>query len=278
MEILNRCRAATLIVLLLSGMSAAQDLTPALAARFSEGVAALKDGDRDAAERAFRDVLRAGGNRAFVHHNLGIVLQQRGRHAEALAEFEAAQKLDASFGPARLLAGASLLALGRPRNAVSELEQAVRLMPEEATAHLQLGSAYERAGNSAGAVDQYRWLARRAPSDPDYAFRLGKAYLALAQWSFEHLKAIDPQSARLQQALGEQYLDQGRPDLALRAFQEATNRNPRLPEIHLALARIHFDAGRLDDAAREVARELAIAPESVKAHALKAALDAARKP
>jgi tetratricopeptide (TPR) repeat protein len=278
MGTLDHCRIAALIVLLFGGAAAAQDLAPAQAARFSEGVAALKSGDRAAAEQAFRDVLRAGGNRAFVHHNLGIVLQQGGRHAEALAEFEAAEKLDASFGPASLLAGASLLALGRPRNAVTHLEHAVRLMPDEPAARLQLGEAYELVGNAAGAVDQYRWLVRRSPSDPDYAYRLGKAYLALAQWSFEQMKTIDPQSARLSQALGEQYLDQGRPDLALRAFQDAAARDPSLSGIHLALARIHFVAGRLDDAAREVARELAVAPESAAARELKGAIDAGRKP
>ena len=71
-------------------------------------------GNLDAAEAAFRDVLKAGGERAFVHHNLGIILQQRGRNADALAEFRAASRLDPSFGPARLLAGTSLLTLGRP--------------------------------------------------------------------------------------------------------------------------------------------------------------------
>ncbi len=278
MGFLDRFRIAALIVLVVGGGAAAQELAPALAARFSEGVAALKRGDGAAAEKAFRDVLRAGGNRAFVHHNLGIVLQQRGRHAEALSEFQAAAKLDPEFGPSRLLAGASLLALGRPRSAVTQLEQAIRLMPEETAAHLQLGDAYERAGNVAGAVEQYRWLVHRSPSDPDYAYRLGKAYLALAQWSFERVKAIDPQSPRLSQALGEQYLDQGRPDLAIRAFQDAAARQPALPGIHLALARIHLEAGRVAEAAREVARELAIAPDSAAARQLKAAIDARGKP
>jgi tetratricopeptide (TPR) repeat protein len=278
MAILSHCRSAALLVLLSLGIAAGQDLAPELATRFSEGVAALKGGDRPAAEKAFRDVLRRGGRRPFVYHNLGIVLQQDGRHAEALAEFEAALKLDPSFGPARLLAGASLLALGRPRSAVTQLERAVKAMPDEPAAHLQLAEAYERSGNAAGAADEYWWLAQRSPSDPDYAYRLGKAYLALAQWSFGRIRAIDPQSARLHQALGDQYLDQGRPDLALQAYEDAARRNPALPAIHLSLARIHLDAGRLDDAAREVARELTIAPESAAARELKAAIDARRRP
>jgi len=92
-----------------------QGLPPALATRFSEGVTALSAGQLDLAEAAFRDVLRDGGDRAFVRHNLGIVLQQRGRHADALVQFRAASRLDPAFGPSHLLAGTSLLAMGQAR-------------------------------------------------------------------------------------------------------------------------------------------------------------------
>ena len=255
----------------------AQDLPASLADRFSTGVDALKARDLDAAEAAFRDVLKAGGERAFVHHNLGIVLLQRGRNADALLEFRAASRLDPSFGPARLLAGTSLLTLGRPREATADLKQAVRLMPGEPAAHLQLADAYERSGDVAGVVAEYRWLVAASPSNDEYIYRLGKAYLKQAQWSFERMKSVDPKTARLPQALARQYLDQGRPDLAAAAFEQAATLAPTLPEIHLALARIHLDEGRFDDAAREIERELAIAPASAEARAVGAQIDAARK-
>ena len=128
-------------------------------------------------------MLAGGGNRAFVHHNLGIVLQQRGRHAEALVEFRAAIALDPAFGPAHLLAGSSLLALGRTSDAIASLQQAIRLMPSEPSAHLQLAAAYEQAGNAVGMVDEYRRLTALEPANNEWVFRLGKAYLKLAQWS-----------------------------------------------------------------------------------------------
>src|SRR5215475_2586836 len=100
------------VLLLIGGRAVVAELSPALAERFSEGVTALKAGALDQAEAAFRDVLRGGGNTAFVHRNLAIVLQSRGHHEEAVAEFRTALKLDPSFAPARLLEGTSLLALG----------------------------------------------------------------------------------------------------------------------------------------------------------------------
>jgi tetratricopeptide (TPR) repeat protein len=127
-------------------------------------------------------------------------------------------------------------------------------------------------------VEEYRAIVALAPNEPEYAYRLGKAYLRLSQWSYEKIRAVDPRAARLSQALGREYLQQGRPDLALRAFEEAATRDPALAGVHLALARIHFDERRWDDAAREIERELAILPESRDARELKARIEAARAP
>lgn len=276
MGISSRLVCISLAVLLVAPVLCAQSLAPVPAARFSEGVEALKAGQLDRAEAAFKDVLSKGGARAFVHHNLGIVYQQRDDHVAALAQFRAAARLDPTFGPARLLAGTSLLALGRADDAVVELERAVRLLPGEKAAHMKLADACERAGNAPCHARQSRILAGLSPSDPESLYRLGKAYLSLSEWSYKRILAINPRSARLSEALGREYLQQGQPDLALHAFQEAAGRDPTLPGIHLALAGIHAEAGRWDDAARAVERELAIAPGSAAALALKARVDAAR--
>ena len=276
MGISSRLVSLSLALLLAAPGLWAQSLAPALATRFSEGVEALKAGQLDLAEAAFRDVLARGGDRAFVHHNLGIVHQQRNHHVEALAEFRAAARLDPAFGPARLLAGSSLLALGRAEEAVAELERAVRLLPGEKAAHLQLADACERVGNVPCLARESRVLAGFAPSDPEYTYRLGKAYLRLSEWSYKRILAIDPRSARLSEALGREYLQQGQPELALREYQQAAERDPALPGIHLALARIHADALRWDDASREVERELAVAPGSAAALELRARVNAAR--
>jgi tetratricopeptide (TPR) repeat protein len=266
----------TLAVAPAPAAAAVQDLPPAIAGRFSAGVAALSAGQLDAAEAAFRAVIRDGGDRAFVRHNLGIVLQQRGRHVEALAEFRAASRLDPTFGPSHLLAGTSLLALGRFKAAVDELALASKSMPREPVVHLQRAAACERLNDVLCLADEYRALVELSPQDPEYAYRLGKAYLRLSQWAHARIQAIDPAAARLSQALGREYLEQGRPDLAEREFQQAIARDGTLADVHLSLARIYLADGRLEEAARAVARALVLVPESQEARGLKASIEAAR--
>jgi tetratricopeptide (TPR) repeat protein len=238
----------------------------------------LSAGQLDSAEAAFRDVIRDGGDRAFVRHNLGIVLQQRGRHADALVEFRTASRLDPAYGPSHLLAGTSLLALGQAKAAVAELGLASRLMPREPAVHLQRADACERIQDDVCLTDEYRALVELSPANSEYAYRLGKAYLRLSQWAHARIQAIDPRAARLSQALGREYLEQGRTDLAERAFTDAIGRDATLADVHLALARIYLGDGRLDEAARAVARVLVLVPDSKDARALQVKIDAARTP
>ncbi|HSD28068.1 MAG TPA: tetratricopeptide repeat protein [Vicinamibacteria bacterium] len=264
----RRTLLAAAAVLAFAAAEPAQDLPPALQAPFEEGVGALKAGKLDEAETAFRSVLAKGGRAAYVHNNLGIVLQERGQHEKAVAEFRAAIRLDAAYPAPRILLGSSLLALGRVSEARTTLERAVKLAPLEPLARLQLAKVLERAGDWTTAVEQYRVLKEMKPADPEYAYALGNAYLRLAQWSLKELGTLDGGQARLHQAMGHHYRVQGRPDRALQAFERAAQADPTLPEVHLAMAQVHLEQKRWAEARREIERELAIVPESAGARTL----------
>jgi tetratricopeptide (TPR) repeat protein len=259
---------ATAVVLAAGVASTAQDLPEALQAPFQEGVQALRAGQLDEAEKAFRSVLARGGRAAYVHNNLGIVLQERGEHEKAAAQFREAIRLDPRYPAPRILLGSSLLGLGRPGEARATLERAVKLAPREPLARLQLAKVLERLGDWTGAVEQYRALKEMKPDDPEYAYALGSAYLRLSQWSLKQLATVDGGEARLHQALGHSYRVQGRPDFALRAFARAARADPTLPEVHLAMAQVHLEQKRWAEARMEAERELAIVPESAGARAL----------
>jgi tetratricopeptide (TPR) repeat protein len=267
--------AAAVLALLLVSRSQGQELSPAQRAPFDEGVQALKAGRLDEAEAAFQRVLREGGRAAFVHNNLGIVYQRREQHDQAVTAFREAIRLDPKYVAPRILLGASLMARGHVAAATSALEQAVKLAPDEPLARQQLARAYEKAGNLPDAVQQYRKLRDLAPQDAESAYQLGRVYLALSEWSLRQLQQVDPGSARLQQALGHNYRVQGKPEMAEQAFLRAAKADPRLPEIHLALAQLYLEQKRWGEARAEIERELALVPESAAARALLQRVEAA---
>lgn len=264
----RQAAVAAACLLAFGSPSRGQDLPAALRAPFEAGVQALKDGRLEEAEAAFQRVLREGGRAAFVHNNLGIVHQRREEHEKASAAFREAIRLDPAYVAPRILLGSSLLALDRPAAAVTALEAAVKLAPREPLARQQLARAYESAGRLPAAVEQYRKLRELAPSDAETAYQLGRAYLALADWSLTQLREVDPRSARLQQALGHNYRVQGKLEMAEQAFRRAAEADPKLPEVHLALAQLFAEQKRWADARVEIERELALVPESAGARAL----------
>ena len=253
----------------------AQELSPELAASFEKGMQALRAGNLDEAEAAFRAVLEGGGVLAQVHNNLGIVYQRRGEHERAIAELRAAVDLDPTHAAPQILLGASLLAVGRVSEATTRLERAVQIAPRQPLARQQLARAYEQGGDWSGAIDQYRALRTLAPEDPDHLYGLGRAYLRFSEECLRELRDLDPDSARSQQALGHSHRLMGRPQLALQAFERAARADPTLPEIHLAMAQVYVEQKRWGEARRAIERELLLVPESAGARALESQLRAA---
>ncbi len=251
-----------------SAVALGQELSEKLQVVFNEGVAAEKAGNLADAAKAFQEVLRQGGKVAYVYNNLGTVYQQQDDHARAIEQFRAALRLQPDYAAPRILLGASLLATGQVAEATKELERAIKVAPREPLARLELARAYDRAGNFTALVEQYRALRELAPQDAEYAYQLGRAYLKQAEWTFREIKRFNPESARAYQILAETYRGQGRADLAVQAFQHATQVDPKLPGIHLALAQIYLERGQAADGRREIEQELAIAPESIAAKAL----------
>jgi len=255
----------------------AQEPPPSsLETQVAPGIAALKSGDLDSAEKIFSSALRHGIKHPLVYHNLGVIAQMRGQHLEAVERFREALALQPSYGASRLLLGTSLLALGRNAEAVRELQRAVRLMPQQPQARFQLAKAYEASEDWIAAAQQLQKLVEINPQEPEYAYQMGKAWMKLSGWSYQQIARINPNSARLQQGLGQEYAVQEKYDLALAAFQRAAEADPQLPEVHLAIGSILLEQEKYDQALAEIALELKLVPQSKAAVELKTKIENAK--
>jgi tetratricopeptide (TPR) repeat protein len=258
-----------------AGAFAQENLPPSLETKIAAGVQALKSGDLDSAEQVFSDVLRQGIKHPLIYHNLGVIAQLRGKHSQAVTRFHQALALQPDYGPSRLLLGSSLLALRKNTEALRELKRAATLMPEEPQAHLQLARAYQASDNGMAAVQEFQKLVQWAPQEPEYSYQLGTALAKLSGWSYSQIARINPNSARLHQALGQEYVIQEKYDLAIDAYQQAARSDPKLPEIHLAMALLWLELKKFDEALAEIQLELKLVPESKAAVETKARIEAA---
>jgi tetratricopeptide (TPR) repeat protein len=265
-----------LLYLCIAARALAQEkLPPSFETKIAAAVQALKSGDLDSAEKVFSDALRQGIKHPLIYHNLGVIAQLRGKHPEAVTRFRQALALQSNFGPSRLLLGSSLLALRKNSQAVQELKRAVALMPEEPQAHLQLARAHKASNNWIAAVQEFQKLVQLAPQEPEYSYQLGTAWAKLSGWSYNQITSINPDSVRLQQALGQEYAIQGKYELALAAYQQAARSDPKMPELHLAIALFFLEQKRFAQALAEIELELKLVPESKAAVDAKAKIEAA---
>src|SRR5262249_61181669 len=95
-----------------ASLSAGQNATLPGGEQLAKGIAALRAGDLDSAEKVFTLALHQGLRSPLVYHNLGVIAQERGQHEQAVARFRETLRLQPEFGPAHLLLGVSWQALG----------------------------------------------------------------------------------------------------------------------------------------------------------------------
>ncbi|MDP1825947.1 MAG: tetratricopeptide repeat protein [Archangium sp.] len=181
------------------------------------------------------------------HYNLGILHQNAGRSAEAVAEFRlaaAADPLDHRVcGPlgkslARLKAwdeavvalrcalaaedewsshdrlGSVFAAQGKLREAVSELEVALRMNPSENRVRIDLGGLLAQLGEYPRAETLLLEATRRDPRDPRALFDLGlvarrQGQLARAEQRFEQVLTLDPSHVKALGNLGRMAMERG---------------------------------------------------------------------
>jgi len=255
------------------GFSQVSQLSPPEDA-VAAGVQALKAGDLETAQNFLNQALKQGIKHPVVFHNLGVIAQEHRNHAQAVTWFRKSLLLDPNYGPSRLLLGSSLLSLGKTDDAVRELKRAVRSMPNEPAAHLQLAKAYEATEKWGQAVNELQKVTALAPDNAEYSYQLGKALTRLSGWSLQQISRVNPNSARLHQALGQEYAIQGNYDRALFAYQQAATADPQLPEIHLGMGLILLQLKRFDEALEQINLELALVPESKMAADAKTRIEA----
>jgi tetratricopeptide (TPR) repeat protein len=139
------------------------------------GYAFLNEGRRAEAEQAYRRALDRDSTYADVHAELGQLLLEDNRPAEALTHFEAAHRLLPYSAQTRYLAGTGYQAVGRNAEAEAAYRRALAVEPHP-EANLRLGILLLDSGRVAEAEPFLVEARRLMPRDVNAWYRLSESY------------------------------------------------------------------------------------------------------
>jgi tetratricopeptide (TPR) repeat protein len=236
-------------------------------AEFSAGQTALRDGDLDAAEKAFRRVLTVDPRSAAVYANLGVIAMRRKEWDHALELLKKAEHRDPKMAGIRLNIGITEFRRANYGAAIGPLSSVVRDQPDSSQARYLLGLCQVFTEHYPDAVTTLQPLWTERSGDVMYLYVLGIAAHssgndALDQQALSRMIEVGGDSAELHFILGKSYLNRHEDSAAVPELERAIAGNPNLPFVHFTLGVAHSRLGDNDDLAeQEFRKDIAIEPD-----------------
>jgi tetratricopeptide (TPR) repeat protein len=261
---------------------------------FLRGVDAYFLGHEAAAEKEFTLLAQQIPLNEVVN-NVGVMMERRGRHEEALQNFQRAAEADPSDADFAFNAAVCLWYLKRYGDAAKYLAQALSLNDDDEAAHGLLALVDQKLGDAVGERREQQWLAQHeADSEAQGASaprpeiipqtRLKKHYdgrafgllaLAVRNALEAHLSTLPPaEHAEVHLTQGQKFLNENRLAEAERELTEAISLAPDSSVAHLTLGEVYELENRHRDAASELETALQI-KNDLTAHVWLARVDLA---
>jgi tetratricopeptide (TPR) repeat protein len=215
---------------------------------------------------ANRRVVATPGNLA-ARIELGEILFDLGRRAEAWREFESALRIAPQDPRARAGLGWINLVEGRLEKALGEFRQA---QPPTLPALVGMANALYRLERFEEAEAVVAEATRRFPSSPQpytqaALLQLIRGRVAEAISALEQALALDPRHALAYGLRSNIYLVQNQKDLALQSAQQAVAANAFSPSAHLDLSLVKQADFQLEEALQAAQKALELDPENPQA-------------
>src|SRR5438094_3033832 len=233
---------------------------------FAKGQAALENGDLDAAEGAFRQVIATDPRAGAAYSNLGVIAMRRKQWDHAIVLLQKAEKLEPKMAGIRLNIGLVEYRRGNYGAAIAPLASVVREQPDSQQARYLLGLCQVFTKHYAEAVTVLEPLWAEKSNDVLYLYTIDIAAVESGQKSLDEkilsrMIAIGGGTAEFHLILGKAYLNRDEIPEATSELEKAAALNPNLPFIHMNLGVAYMRAGADDRAETEFRRDIALEPD-----------------
>ncbi len=200
------------------------------------GRAFLAERKNDKALAEFQAATRIDPRLTSARFGAGTALQLSDRDQEAVKEFEEALALDHDDVDANRGMATSLFNLGRYDETIRHARRVVAQEPDEHDGYLALAAALDRQGKSGEAIHAYQQALRIRPLDADLHFKLASLYARVGRSDdalrhFDYAVRIRPDHAESRLALAHALLAQGEFGRAIVQFRAVLERRPGWPPV-----------------------------------------------
>ncbi len=236
---------------------------------FLQGLEAHKAGNLDAAERAYREALVLTPDRPSILGNLGLLLMQAQRFAEAEVILRKKVLVENASVESLLALGSCQMALGKPADALSSFERVLIDEPHNTVAMFHRGNILYEQGNPAAAAECFERLLRLAPNHLDALNNRVGALAALGRHSealacAQKALALAPAHTQTLCNHGNVLAELGRYPEALASFDKALQADADYFEALSNRGGVLLKLGRPVDAGNSLRAALAIRPDHVQ--------------
>jgi len=217
---------------------------------YSQGVAQLSRDDYARAVGYFEKAAEMDPNYPEAWYQTGFCYGLLGRHADALRASRQAARLRPEWAETFVNIGASSFALGQFKDAVEAYKQAIKLDDDNPDTQYALGLSLNRLNRGDEEILAYKRAVALKPDHANAIEKLGVAYFkqkryADAAQEFEQLKTYRP-DAKTYNYLGESYLESGKAEESLTAFNNAVSYDADFDQARYNLGRAYVKLGNND--------------------------------
>jgi len=231
----------------------------------------LKENKPELAAPEFKAIVALDPNNVDARGNLGVILFFQGAYSEAIPQLRGALKLKPTLWKIQALLGIAERRTGDVEAGRHDLEQAFPKLQEERIridAGMELIETYSGTSDLDKAGTIVSILRKLDPTNEAVLYSAYRIYSDLAAESILSLSVVDPNSARMHQAMAHELAKRGDFAEAIENYRAALKIDPQLPGLHFELGEmlstLSTTEGR-DEAENEYKAALQVNPSDEQA-------------
>ena len=239
--------------------------------RLNLGLALFKEGDFKAAIQEFDPLLKSRPGNQQLTTLIGLAHYGLAEYTEAIPYLKDAAAEDLQSLPLRLALAHSCLWTKQNQCVLDVYHEILALDSESAEADMVAGEALDNMKDNAGSTKMFRAAVKANPKEPNAHFGLGyllwtqKQYKeAASEFQAELDNDADHVQARLY--LADTYIQLNQIADAGPLLEKVVKLDPSIGLGHLDLGIVYSEAGRNEDALRELTQAAKLTPDDVDVH------------